>query len=171
MSEIVEFYTSRKIPFFLFAPSLAIFNYVEKAVAISLQASVTYENGAKVVTSFLTNMEDDGICVRTDPELYKLITEADKEMQRQLHKELLKYIYPANIVTAAMMGRWSKYGIEQGFRRESVKIINGLDEQKEFGKAIYGKGLLLSEKAAAEKAAAITWTLSDRERAIVASLK
>ena len=170
-SEIIRFYIERGIKFFLFAPSLTIFNYSDRATAIALMAGVTYENGANVSTSFVTNMDDKEICARTDPELYKLITEADKENQRALHKELPKYIYPEHVVTAAMMGRWSRYGVEQSFKRDSTKLIDALDEQKEVGKAIYGKGLLLSEKAAAEKAAAETWQLSERERAIVADLE
>ena len=195
-SEIIRFYIERGIKFFLFAPSLTILNYSDRATAIALMANVTYENGANVSTSFVTNMDDKEICARTDPELYKLITEVDKENQRALHKELPKYIYPEHVVTVAMMGRWSRYGVEQSFKHDSTKLIDALDEQKEVGKAIYGKGLLLSEKAAAEKAAAEkaaaekaaaekaaaekaaaekaaaeTWQLSERERAIVAGLE
>ena len=42
--------------------------------------------------------------------------------------------------------------------------------QKEADKALYGGGFLLSEKAAAEKAAATRWPLSERERAIIKRL-
>lgn len=38
------------------------------------------------------------------------------------------------------------------------------------GKSIFGNGFLLSEKAAAEKAAAERWQLSERKWAIVRSL-
>ena len=54
-------------------------------------------------------------------------------------------------------------------------MIDALDSQKESGKAIFGKGLLLSDGAAAERAAAeratvIYWELSPREREIIESL-
>ena len=52
-------------------------------------------------------------------------------------------------------------------------FIRGLDAQKEVGKAIFGSGFLLSEKAAAEKAADCIpdcWELSEREKEIVRSL-
>lgn len=54
--------------------------------------------------------------------------------------------------------------------RKDAVLIRGLDSQAEFDKAIFGGGYLLSEKAAAEKAAATVWELSEREREIIASL-
>ena len=48
--------------------------------------------------------------------------------------------------------------------------ISGLDSQKDDDKSLFGSGFLLSEKAAAEKAAAHRWPLSERELAIVKSL-
>lgn len=45
-----------------------------------------------------------------------------------------------------------------------------LDAQAVAGKAIFGCGLLLSERAAAERAAATVWELSERERRLVAAL-
>ena len=170
-SEIVNWYEEHQVKYFLFAPSLTVLNYANRATAIALQASVEYENGAKVSTSFLTNLEDRSIRARTDPKLYRAITEASKEAAKDNHREIPKYDYPDNIVTAAMMGKWSKYGINQAFTDEEAVLISALDEQKEAGKAIYGKGLLLSERAAAERAAAHRWKLSEREMQIVASLK
>lgn len=54
-------------------------------------------------------------------------------------------------------------------------FIRCLDEQKTHGKAIYGSGFLLSESAAAEKAAAEKdnvkiWELSAREKRIIQQL-
>ena len=173
--EIVSFYIERGIRFFLFAPSLTILNYADKASCIALQLSVTYENGAQVPTSFLTNLEDKELALRTCPELYNKIKEADKQVRKEIKRELPKYSYPDNVITAAMAGKYSRYGIDlKIFRKDSVQI-DALDEQKEQGKAIYGKGLLLSERAAAERAAAERraaqkWELTERELKIVASL-
>lgn len=170
MSEIVNFYIKKGIRFFLFAPSLTIFNYVNKCTAICLQAGVEYENGAIVATSFLTNLEDDDIATRSIPELYAAIDKANKENIKSKRREMPKYHYPDEVVTAAMMGRWSKYGVEQDFRRSESISIDALDAQKEAGKSIYGHGLLLAERAAAERAAAERWELSEREKAIVKNL-
>ena len=167
---IINFYKEKSIKFFLFAPSLTIINYVDRGTAIALQASVTYENGAKVSTSFVTNLEPEQIAIRTDPELYKIVTEASKEFEKSITKQLPKYHYPDEVVTAAMMGRWSRYGVEQSFKTSECVRIDALDEQKKAGKAIFGKGLLLSHKAAAERAAAERWILSEREKEIVNGL-
>ena len=169
-SEIVTFYCEKGIRFFLFAPSLTIINSADKCTAVAVNVGVTYENGASVSTSFCTNMEDEEIIIRTAPELYKKLFETNKEVRKEITKALPKYEYPDQIVTAAMMGRWSKYGIDQQFNRKNCAIISALDSQKEAGKAIYGKGLLLSERAAAERAAAERWTLSEREWRMVKEL-
>ena len=175
MREIIQFYTEHRVKFFLFAPALAIFNYVDRCTAISLQAQVEYENGAKVPTSFLTNLEGGGVVARTSPSLYEAVDKANTETIKEKRRELPNYDYPDNIVTAAMMGKFSKYGIELVIRDKQCKIIRELDEQKAAGKGIYGVGLILSEKvaaekAAAEKAASTAWKLSDRERAIIKEL-
>ena len=132
-------------------------------------------------TSFLTNLEPETLRVRTAPELQKAVQDASNETQKATRKELPKYSYPNEVITSAIVARWSKYGID--FRlpvAESVQIEE-LDAQKEAGKAIYGKGYLISERAAAEASRAAAertieegghqvWTLSERERAIVRSL-
>lgn len=73
-------------------------------------------------------------------------------------------------LAAAMLQRYSKYGVDFRVRRGDCVLIAALDDQRRAGKTIFGGGLLLSEKAAAEKAAAETWRLSPREKAIIAAL-
>lgn len=58
LSQICEFYIVRKIPFFLFAPSLTAF--AGKRVCMQMNhiicdCSIVYENGAVVRTSFVTS--------------------------------------------------------------------------------------------------------------------
>ena len=170
MSEIINFYMETEQPFFLFAPCMAIFYYLnrEGVCAVCVQSSVIYENGAVVPTSFLTNL--DTCRARTASELHKAIKQAVDEIKAESRKELPKYSYPDFVATAAMLGKFSKYGVDIKIGNEDSVTISELDAMKEQGKAIYGHGLLLSEKAAAEKAAAIRWQLSDREKAIVKSL-
>ena len=171
MAQILNWYHDHGIRFFLFAPTLTLFSSSSSTCcAIPTGASVVYENGASVNTSFLTNLEDSGLRVRTAPTLNKAVQDASDETQKALHKELPKYSYPDEVITSAMVARWSKYGVD--FRlpvMDSIQI-DALDAQKEAGKTIFGKGYLLSERAAAERAAAQRWKLSERERAIVRSL-
>ena len=86
-----------------------------------------------------------------------------------------KYAYPDAVVTAAMLSKYSKYDVEYAVKFSECQYISELDAQKEAGKAIYAGGLLVNdekaaEKAAAEKAGAIVWELSEREKEIIKGL-
>jgi hypothetical protein len=179
ISKIINFYDKNGIKFFLFAPALTLLSPVSDGYCgISVGASITYENGARVSTSFATNLEDNA--ARSCPELYEIVTVANKENERKLHRELPKYLYPDNVVTATFLQKLSKYGIEFSVSRDKCKRISALDAQKEQKKGIFGKGLLVSggvaaEKAAAEKAAAekenkVCWELSAQEAEVVRML-
>ena len=125
-----------------------------------------------MATSFVTNLED--YAARTAPDLFKVVDVANKENTKG--KEMPVYEYPPEVVTAAMLCYLSKYGQDLRIKqKDCTEKIGMLDSQKETGKGIFGGGLLISEKAAAEKAAAEkaaakVWKLSDREKAIIASL-
>lgn len=82
-------------------------------------------------------------------------------------KSLPKYEYPDNIITAAMVQRWCKYGVEYRLSVADSRPISTLDAQRRRGLAIFGNGYILSSRAAAERAAAERWELSEREREIV----
>ena len=172
LAEILTWYTEHGVRFFLFAPTLTLFSSAAAAAAAALPvgASVLYENGACVNTSFLTNLEPEAVRVATKPTLYDKVTAAVDEYRAEIHKELPKYSYPDEIITAPIVARWCKYGIEFTLSRSESEPISALDAQKEEGKAIYGKGFILAERAAAERAAAHKWELSDREKEIVKRL-
>ena len=184
LAGIIRFYCDKGIKFFLFAPGLTIFTAPDQRITyIPLNCSVTYANGAVVSTSFITNLEKDRI--RSAPELYSRLKEANDEVLKGMRKELKKHDYPDEVITASSVARYSKYGVD--FRvpdNECVKI-SALDEQKETGDAIFGGAYLVSERlaaeraaaeraaaerAAAERAAANKWTLSAREQEIVRTL-
>lgn len=166
--QIVDFYMARGVRFFLYSPALTLLTRRQDVCHIATGVSVTYENGAEVPTSFVTNLE--GSILRTAPELYRAISLADQENRRALHKSLPKYSYPDQIVTAAIAQRWCKYGVDWSLSPSDCRTIGELDAQREAGKSIFGYGLLLSERAAAERAAATRWKLSEREWEIVRSL-
>ena len=189
LAEILNWYNDNGIRFFLFAPTLTLFSSSSQtACAIPTSATVVYENGASVNTSFLTNLEDPMLRARTAPTLQKAVQDASDQTQAALHKELPKYSYPDEVLTSAMMARWSKYGIEFRLPVMESQPISALDAQRDFGKAIFGKGYLMSERMAAEASRAAAeasraaaersideggsqiWELSERERAIVRAL-
>ena len=177
-AQIVDFYIMRRIRYFLFSPALTLLTH-RQICHIAVGVPIVYENGAEVPTSFVTNLED---CVlRTAPDLYSAVSDANAEVLKNIRKVLPKYEYPDNVITAAIAQRWCRYGVEYRLQKEDCIPIRALDAQRDVGKAIFGSGYLLSgaaaaekaaaEKAAAEKAAAKAWPLSPRELALVSSLR
>lgn len=183
LTQICEFYMERNIKFFLFAPSLTSLSgkkVVDKICHIICDCAITYENGACVKTSFLTNLEPE-VIARTSPELTKLVNTTMQNVLKKKHKVMPKYEYPDHIVTAAIMQRWAKYGIEFEVRKGECIAVSRLDAQIKEKKTIFGGGLLLSDAKAKEKAAAEEVTaprykeakhyqLSEREQELVNSL-
>jgi hypothetical protein len=112
--------------------------------------NIVYDNGAIVRTSFVTSYGGDTI-IQTCPELSRRVNATVERLRKETVAQLPKYEYPDHIITAAILQRWAHW---------------------ESKKAIFGGGLLLSERAAAERAAAEragahVWELSEREMEIV----
>lgn len=167
LSKIVDFYTKNKIAFFLFCPGLTALGYTRYQVCVvGVGYQIVYDNGARVNTSFCTNL--DVRAARTAPELYSKLRDVQKQPRASVKPT--KYVYPAEVMTSSMLNRLSARGVDFFVSRDCAQFIRAIDSQKRRGKGIFGAGLLLSEKAAAEKAAATVWELSDREREIIAGL-
>ena len=182
LAEILNYYKDKRIKFFLFAPTLTLFSSSSSSSSCALPCGVaiTYENGASVNTSFLTNLEDPATRLRSCPSLYKAVKEANDLNLREMRKELPKYSYDHHIITAPFVGALSRLGIAFSVPVAESEPISQLEAQKESGKAIYGKGYIVSdrvfaerEKAEREKAErekAERWELSPKEMAIVKRL-
>ena len=174
ISEICEWYTSKKIRFFLFAPTLTLLGIMRgSANYVVCGCGVVYENGASVNTSFVTNMGGNKIVAAAD--LREILDDENKKNLKKLHRELPKYSYPDEVLTATMLCYMAAHGVSLEISERDVHFIRALDAQKASGKGLFGSGFLLSEKAAAEKAAAEKvntdiWKLSEREWAIVRGL-
>ena len=173
ISKIVNNYNRAGIKYFLFAPYLTNFTPKEKASHIITGTNITYENGADVPTSFLTNL--DVYLLRSCPDLAKQIEDANMANIAKVRKQVPKYKYPDYVVTAADLGYLAKWGIDFRVMTKDCFFIRALDSQKAHGKTIFGSGFLLSEsaaaeKAAAEKAAAKCWKLSESEWKIINDL-
>ena len=190
LNEILGFYVEQGIDFFLFAPTLTLFTGRGLDICfLPIGVSITYENGAKVNTSFITNIEK-GIRIKTEPKLYELLKEANKEAEKTA--DLPNYEYPPEVVTAAGLSRYSVHGVEFSVCSSECERISALDEMKEKDKAIYGGGFLLGKDATVrnidaqkqqeknkileeerkieEGTGATVWKLSEREKSIVNSL-
>ena len=185
LAKICRFYIERGIKFFLFAPTLTLFSADTPEIChIAADCDITYENGAVVNTSFKTNLED-GIALRTAPELTYAVMDADAENTKS-NRNLLKYAYPDHVVTAAKVSSWSGWGIDFKVPRSAALKISDLDAMKAQNLDIFGGGFLLSDIEAAKAAKAaqeagipiedinedgeVIWKLSERELEIVADL-
>lgn len=182
-SKIVKFYCCHGVQFFLFANHRTILDAVSIAgtCAIVTDVKITYENGARISTSFLTNLEHEDLVVRTSPTLYRDVKTANKKSLKQHTKTSLPtYSYPCHVLTSSRLGTYNQYGLQIAIPRSETSKIRYLDEQKAIGKGIYGGALLVSDrlaemikKAEQEKAVRekiVRFELSDREREIVKSL-
>lgn len=178
ITPIINFYLDNGIRFFLFAPTLTNFNSGKANVChVVAGAEVTYENGAEINTSFVTNLDD--CAARSAPGLRDAIERANKENLKNIKKQLPKYSYPPEVLRASDLSYMSNHGTEFKVAKGECCFVRALDSQKALKKAIFGGGFLLSEHAAAERMAAecsvrgeipTCWGLSERERMIVKSL-
>ncbi len=187
LSKIVDFYISKNIPFFLFAPNLTFFSCIRNrdCTALVTDTNIIYHNGADIKTSFLTNLEPYDLRIRTAPTLYQAIKKATETIRKETKKPLPKYAYPKYtypnyLVQSARIKVYSKYGIEFKVPKSESFFVSQLDAQKEKKKTIFGGGFLISEQCAAEKERADRelaereqvehFELSDREKEIIKEL-
>lgn len=179
MSKIIDFYEERGIPYFLFGPGLSLFSGNRPCNYLVPGAIVTYENGAKVNTGFVTSYGDWKI--DTAPELAQAVADACKQEPSVQNT----YEYPAEVVTSALIMKIARRGIRFRVKEAECSFVRSLDGQKATGQGLFGGGFLISPEAAAEKAAAekakeaaerkeagglYAIELSERERALVESL-
>lgn len=183
--KIKDFYCERKIPFFLFGPGLTMIskNDSEDICYIFTGISITYENGAKVNTGFVTNL--DPYRFRIAQDLREVIDRVQKN--KKINKP--KYQYPPNLLTGGLVSKYTNAGVDFKVKSRERVIVSGLDEQKLYKKDIFGSGVLLSEKKTQEllslydnavqvkksiksncTLSSNIWHLSDREKDIISKL-
>ena len=127
LAEIIDYYLDNNIKFFLFAPALTCFNYLaknRKVCILPIGVSITYENGARVCTSFVTNLENNAININS--ELYKLIRNCNEDKSQRKVKHSCDYICIGNC------NKLAKCGID--FKIKSFKeFVRKKDNYKIFG--------------------------------------
>ena len=181
ITQIRKWYDLHGVDYFLFGPALTLFSS-DAPCSIVVNEMVEYANGAKVQTGFITNI--DPCKVRTAPTLKAAIREAVASSKPSTPP---KYDYPRNVISAARLGKISSVDFKVP-RECATGKISTLDSQREVGKRIFGDGVIISDKKAAELKAAelkaaelkaaelkaerevIEWVLSDREKEIIANL-
>lgn len=183
ITKICKFYIERGIKFFLFCPHLTAFSSDIDATHIIASVDITYENGAKIKTAFVSNMFGD-LKIVGDAELHNKL----KEVQKRENANLLKYEYPDNILTVSKIAYCVEKGVSITIDKKDLKFCSNMDSQKKHGKHMFGSGFLASNKAAAAVVAAtaatankavaaaekkdnvIVWELSPKELQIIETL-
>ena len=170
-SEIVRFYLEHGVTFFLFGPHLTLKVKDADVTYVLCGRGVTYENGAVVNTSFVTNMpavKDYRIIIPVA--LYRAIGEADEESRGKV--SLSRYRHPLELWTLPVLSKIAKGEVDYYVPKNQVEEIQNLDCLKAQDKSLFGGGFLFCSAAAREAAAreAAALELSEREKAIVAIL-
>lgn len=173
LSKIKDFYCKNNVRFFLFAPNLTLFSRCddESVSYIITGSSITYDNGVKVPTSFVTNLDE--FKIRTDCSLMKIIADTQVEANK-----ILKYEYPDNLISAARLTKYVHQGLEIKFKSADLHFVSRLDCQKKYKKHIFGAGYLISNGKVEEMKQKLSeykdidhiWTLSEREKEIINNL-
>ena len=167
VGRIVKFYMARNIRFFLFNNGLTLFNSYQPGVGfVIIRHSITFENGAKVDCGFVTNLGEN--VLETAPDLDAAIQAANANERH----ELPKYTYPNSVASSATIKRICCDGVKFSVPHGEAVFVRSLDAMGK--RTIFGGGLLLSERAAAERAKAeraagrpsIKWELSQREKTL-----
>ena len=134
LAEIIDYYLDNNVKFFLFAPGLTCFNYLaknRKICILPIHAPITYENGARIVTGFVTNLENNAININA--ELYKLINNFNDCKTRRKVKHSYDYICVGNC------NKLAKRGIDLKIKSFKEHI------RKKDNCEIFGGGVLLHE--------------------------
>ena len=165
LSKILDFYTKSGVKFFLFAPGLRPrSSFSRKICTIFCDVHITYENGAKVNTCFVTNL-DTSHAVIVSPEL-------GDELKAVCKRKKGRKVYrtPKNLIGVKDITRMASHGIPFELMNDECDYIRTLD----CGYNPFGGGFLVSDRVAeqirAEAKNEILVTLSDREKEIVDGL-
>lgn len=145
-SKIVRFYCENDIPFFLFGPGLTIMQCAELCTSVHVSTDITYSNGAKVRSNFVTNLTPD-IVAMTAPSLDRAIAACPSQNVRV---NLPSYVTPDNVLSTSNLNSICHGGIDFKVRRSECVVIRNLDRHP---KQLFGKHLLLSDSAAGLAAA------------------
>lgn len=173
LARIVDFYLERGIKFWLYAPQLTLFNYLNRqgVTAVVTNSKIIFENGANINIGFITNVWPKDEIFTTEPVLNRYLSFVQKKGRPSKKKPAISF--PDNVVSSALLGKVVAHGVRFSCPRSEAVFIRKLDVWK----CIFGGGVLMSERMAAERMAAERMAaermaakqicLSERERAIV----
>lgn len=151
LAKILRYYHGRGIQFFLFAPSLTLLSSGFKDFTYIIpNANITYENGARVRTAFITNGPSD-IQLMTAPELARDISEAQKAVKKEAKPKAI-VTFDCHITSAALIQKLYAPGLVFAVKKDECMMCKKTGEPIH---QIFGGGILMSTRAAERYAEAI----------------
>ena len=150
LARIVDFYLKCGIKFWLYAPHLTLFNYINRkgVTAVVTHSNLIFENGANINIGFITNVWPKDEIFTTEPVLNRYLSFVQKKGRPSKKKPVISF--PDNVVSSALLGKVVVHGVRFSCPRSEAVFIRKLDA----GKRIFGGGVLMSERMAAERMAA-----------------
>ncbi len=125
ITKICRHYRDMNIRFFLFAPSLTLFQLYQHNKDVSFvltRCEVTYENGAKVRTAFATNLKSDIFCESAND-----LSEAIEAAQLSTKVQRKAKAFPPHTYSSATLLKYSRY--QWQIPKDAVRLA----KQKVFG--------------------------------------
>lgn len=136
LKEIRNFFKEKHIPAVLFCDSRYICQYISDGFNVYVMpGAITYENGAKVATSFITNVDAHACEVRTAPALTKAI----ESCESQKSKEKSNNNYPEQVITASMLRAIAK----DSENEHTISLQKCVRVSSINGRQIYGSALIV----------------------------
>lgn len=137
LAKIIDFYNSRHINYFLFAPGLTCLNYAKRTNIVT-GAEVVYTNGAHIATAFVTNLSGD-IMLECSPALTDAIIAANKLVNPK--KQFPAFEYPDELLSIQFPLKLQHYPVPFKLRREDAIQVRHLDNMDKIKKTAIRHGL------------------------------
>jgi hypothetical protein len=137
LTKICKFYLDKGIFFFLFAPTLTLISSKQLMMRmnhIATDCAITYQNGARVNTSFVTNLHPENV-FEVRKELEKTLKKIERKSSATKPIGRVRYIYPDNVVKSSML---SILPDRYTLNAEQCTWIGELDCQQGTGKKLLG---------------------------------
>lgn len=128
-SEIVNFYTSKGIDFFLFGQGTTLMHTLDRANMVVVGIPIVYENGADIPTGFITSLGSSKVTISAS------LHDAIERAQPSETNEVSAYDWPHNVISGALLGKLPKFGTEMEIRKAYATKKVGINEV-----GIYGGG-------------------------------
>lgn len=135
LSKIIRFYTKNNVKFFLFAPALTSFSsdLYFNTCHIFIGNDIVYDNRARVLTCFLTNLDEETIA-RPAQDLREKIKKCESQ---HITRKKPKINLGHDTFTGAKLNTLVKKGIDYNFKRSSCERVR----KTKSGQLIYGGGI------------------------------